>query len=156
MIGKLRLDANMRYLYTGSQKPKGARRKYDGKVDLTDLTHFTLVETLEPHRKLYTAVVWHVSLKCKIRLTLLVNTDNPAKPGFFLLFSTDIALDAQKILEYYHSRFQIEILQPQCPHKSETIDDQAASTLTVFRGTSEHSVKTFKGIRKGQLQWVAS
>jgi len=110
MMGKLRLDANMRYLYTGPQKTKGARRKYDGKVDLTDLTRFTLVETLQPHRKLYTAVVWHVSLKCKIRLALLVNTDNPAKPGFFLLFSTDIDLDAQKILKYYHSRFQIEFI----------------------------------------------
>jgi hypothetical protein len=110
MIGKLRLDADMRYLYTGPQKTKGAPRKYDGKVDLNDLTRFTRVETLTPHRKLYTAVVWHVSLKCKIRLALLVNTENPKKIGFVLLFSTDLALDAQKILEYYHSRFQIEFI----------------------------------------------
>jgi Transposase DDE domain len=110
MIGKLRLDANMRYLYTGPQKPQGADRKYDGKVDLTDLTRFTLVETLTPHRKLYTAVVWHVSLKRKIRLALLVNTENPRKTGFVLLFSTDLALDARKIVEYYHSRFQIEFI----------------------------------------------
>jgi Transposase DDE domain len=110
MIGKLRLDANMRYLYKGPQKPKGARRKYDGKVNLTDLTRFTPVETREPHRKLYTAVVWHGSLKCKIRLALLVNTENPNKTGFVLLFSTDLDLDARKILEYYHSRFQIEFI----------------------------------------------
>jgi hypothetical protein len=110
MIGKLRLDANMRYLYTGPQKPKGAPRKYDGKVDLSDLSRFTRVETPEPHRTLYTAEVWHVSLKCKIRLALLVNTENPQKTGFALLFSTDLALDAQKILAYYHSRFQIEFI----------------------------------------------
>jgi hypothetical protein len=110
MIGKLRVDADMRYLYTGAQKPKGAHRKYDGKVDLTNLTRFTLVETLEPQLNLYTAVVWHVSLKRKIRLALLVDTHNPHKTGFILLFSTDLDLDAQKILEYYHSRFQIEFI----------------------------------------------
>lgn len=110
MISKLRVDADMRYLYTGSQKSKGARRKYEGKVDLTDLTRFTLVEFLEPHRKLYTTVVWHVSLKCKIRLVLLVHTDNPSKTRFVLLFSTDLDLDARKILEYYHSRFQVEFI----------------------------------------------
>jgi hypothetical protein len=33
VVGKLRIDANLRYLYTGAQKKRGARRKYDGKVD---------------------------------------------------------------------------------------------------------------------------
>jgi hypothetical protein len=87
MIGKLRLDANLRYLYTGPQKPKGARRKYDGKVNLTDLTRFTPVETREPHRKLYTAVVWHVSLKGKIRLISILmpgKFSNTTIPGFKL------------------------------------------------------------------------
>ncbi len=32
IIGKLRHDANLRYCYEGPQKPRGARRKYDGKV----------------------------------------------------------------------------------------------------------------------------
>jgi hypothetical protein len=30
LIGKLRSDADMRYLYTGEQKSRGAHRKYDG------------------------------------------------------------------------------------------------------------------------------
>lgn len=34
LVSKLRIDANMRYCYTGTQKSRGARRKYDGKVDL--------------------------------------------------------------------------------------------------------------------------
>jgi hypothetical protein len=73
--------------------------------------------------------------------------------GWFLVTSFDTV---EAAVTAYRLRFDIEILQPQCPHKSETIDDEGASALTVFLGTSEHSVKAFKGIRKGQLQWVAS
>jgi hypothetical protein len=39
VISKLRSDADLRYLYTGVQKPRGAKRKYDGKVVLGDWTH---------------------------------------------------------------------------------------------------------------------
>ena len=59
-------------------------------------------------------------------------------------------------LAVYRCRWGIEILQPQCPHKSEAIDAEAASALTVFGGALEHSLRRFKGIRKGQFQWVAS
>jgi hypothetical protein len=61
-IGKLRSDANLRYLYTGPQKPKGRPRKYDGKVTLQDLSRFTWVEDVEPQLSLYTALVWHLAL----------------------------------------------------------------------------------------------
>ena len=33
-IGKLRCDANLKFLYDGPQKPRGRPRRYDGKVDL--------------------------------------------------------------------------------------------------------------------------
>ena len=36
-IGKLRVDADLRYLYTGEQKKRGAPRKYDGMVKLTSM-----------------------------------------------------------------------------------------------------------------------
>jgi hypothetical protein len=61
MISKLRSDADMRYLYTGVQKPRGAKRKYDGKVDLSDLSRLFHVKQLEPQLNLYTLIVWHVS-----------------------------------------------------------------------------------------------
>ena len=110
LISKLRVDAHLRYLYTGSQKPKGRHRQSDGKVDLTNLSRFTLVETLAPHLHLYTAVVWSASLKRKLRLALLVDTHNPNKTGYVLLFSTDVDLNAQQILTYYKARFQIEFI----------------------------------------------
>jgi Transposase DDE domain len=110
VIGKLRSDANLCYLYTGAQKTRGAKRKYDGKVELSDLSRFTPVRQLEPHLNLYTTVVWHVSLKRQIRLACLVDTRKAGKIGVVLLFSTDIELDPESILEYYKARFQIEFI----------------------------------------------
>jgi hypothetical protein len=110
LVSKLRVDADLRYLYTGPQKPKGRHRKYDGKVDLRDLSRFTLLEAIEPGLNLYTALVWHVSLKRKIRLALLVDTRKADKTGYVPLFSTDVKLDAKKMLDYYKARFQIEFI----------------------------------------------
>jgi hypothetical protein len=110
VISKLRVDANLRYLYSGEQKPKGRPRKYDGKVDLQDLSRFDFVKQLSADVHLYTAVVWHVSLKRAIRLALLVDTRQPGKTGYVLLFSTDLELDAEQLLSYYKSRFQIEFI----------------------------------------------
>jgi Transposase DDE domain len=110
LIGKLRIDANLRYSYDGAQKARGRTRLYDGKVDLTDQRRLTWVSQPEPGLQLYTSVVWHVSLARKIRIALLVDTRKPGKTGLVLLFSTDVDLDAQTILTHYQARFQIEFI----------------------------------------------
>ncbi|WP_339382865.1 transposase [Microcoleus asticus] len=55
-IGKLIVDANLRYLYTGEQKRLGAPRKYDGKFDSNDLSRLKFVKNLKPGVSLYTLV----------------------------------------------------------------------------------------------------
>lgn len=110
VISKLRIDANLRYLYTGPQKSRGAKRKYDGKVDLTDLSRLTDLGELETNLKLYTACVWHVTLKRQIRLVCLVDQRLAGKRRVALLFSTDLELAAQPLLTYYQARFQIEFI----------------------------------------------
>lgn len=109
-VGKLRIDANLRYLYTGEQKSRGARRKYDGKVNLRDTSHLTFVKEVEPQVYLYTAIVNHISLKRNMRIAYLIDRRHLDKPGYALLFSTDIALDAIDIYRYYKARFQIEFI----------------------------------------------
>jgi hypothetical protein len=110
LVSKLRTDADMRYLYQGVQKVRGAKRKYDGKVNLEDLRRLTHVQLLEVGLNLYTAVVWHVSLKRQIRLACLVDTRKAGKTGVTLLFSTDVKLDAKVMMQYYQARFQIEFI----------------------------------------------
>lgn len=110
LVSKLRIDADLRYCYTGEQKPKGAPRKYDGKVDLSDLSRLELSDELADGTKMYSQVVWHVSLKRIIRIVYLVDQRNPDKQRVALLFSTDITLDPLRLYEYYKSRFQIEFI----------------------------------------------
>ena len=110
LVSKLRIDANLRYCYTGEQKPKGAPRKYDGKVDLSDLSRLALSGELADGTKVYSQVVWHVSLNRKIRIVYLVDQRNPDKQRVALLFSTDTDIDPLRLHEYYKSRFQIEFI----------------------------------------------
>jgi hypothetical protein len=112
-ITKLRADADCRFLYTGPHpKRRGAKRKYDGKVNFQDLQRFENLGTLEEraHIQLYTALVWHVSLKRQLRVVVLVNRKDPAKPRSIVLASTDLGLNGHKLVEYYVARFQIEFL----------------------------------------------
>ncbi len=110
IVGKLRHDANLKYLFKGAQKKQGRDRKYDGKVKFDDLSRFEYVGEVEDNIQLYTAEVYNVNLKCNIRLVYLLNTRNKKKPRYALLFSTDTELDAETIYRYYKARFQIEFL----------------------------------------------
>ena len=112
-ITKLRGDANCLFLYPGPHpKRRGPKRKYDGKVNFHDLRRFEYLGTLEEveHVQLYTASIWHVSLKRKLRVVVLVNRKDPHKPRYIVLASTDLELDGRKLVELYGARFQIEFL----------------------------------------------
>ena len=100
----------MRYLYTGEQKRFGAKRKYDGKVNLTDLKNLIFVKEVAPNISLYTAVVNHVTLKRNIRIAYLEDRRDTQQIRTALLFSTDTELDAVQIYYYYKARFQIEFI----------------------------------------------
>ena len=110
VIGKLRCDANLKYLYDGPQKSRGARRKYDGKVDVSDLSRWESVGDVDEDIELYTAIVWSVSLKRKIRVVYLLNRKHPERLCYALLFSTDLDLDPIQLYEAYRARFQIEFI----------------------------------------------
>lgn len=96
--------------HTGVQKPRGAKRKFDGKFNLSDINRLTFVREVEAKIYLYTTQVWHVSLKRNIRIAYLIDCRNPDKTGYALLFSTDPQLDADDIYCYYKARFQIEFI----------------------------------------------
>lgn len=107
LISRLRIDANLKYLYQGAQKKRGARKKYDGKVDFNDLSRLS-AETLKragKQIKLFSAVVFAPHLKRKIKLVVVKYQKRRVN-----LFSTDVELSAAKILQLYRSRFTIEFL----------------------------------------------
>jgi DDE superfamily endonuclease len=112
-ITKLRSDADCWFLYRGPHpKRRGARRKYDGKVNFQPLSRFEDLGPMEdaPPLHLYTAVVWHKTLQRRLRLVVLLNRKDPAKPRFIVLGSTDPVLNGHKLVAFYAARFQIEFL----------------------------------------------
>ena len=111
LVGKVRRDANMRYLYTGPKRERGSGRQktYDGKVNWQDLSRLKYVGC-EEGIEIYTLLLNHVSLKRTVRIVVLLDTRNKDKPRQALLFSTDTQLEAKTLLRYYKARFQIEFI----------------------------------------------
>ena len=107
-IGKLRADANVRYLYQGPKRPGPGRQKtYDGKVNWSDLSHFERLGIEDEHIVLYHQVLNHVQLQCNLQVVVVVHTQ---RNRYAVLFSTDVALEPQRLYRYYKARFQIEFL----------------------------------------------
>jgi len=111
MVGKLRRDANLRYLFQGPQKPRGRRRLYDGKVlwKQFDPGRWNHEGEVEPGVHLYSTCLFHLSLKRVIKVALLRKAAS-ASTDQVLLFSTDLSLSGRQIVRMYRARFQIEFL----------------------------------------------
>ena len=107
-IGKLRRDANLRYLYDGPPRSgPGRPKQYDGKVHWSELSRFERMASGDAGIVLYTQVVNHVQFKCNVRVVMVVDTGTHRSA---LLFSTDVDLTAERLYGYYKARFQIEFL----------------------------------------------
>jgi hypothetical protein len=91
-IGKLRHDANLRWLYQGEPQPRGRPRCYDGKVKLDDLSRFQAVGELDG-LQIYTAVVNCAHFNRDLCIVYLVKQLGH-KVQTALRFSTDLALGA--------------------------------------------------------------
>lgn len=111
VICRLRNDADLLYLFTGTRKGgRGRPRKYDGKVCFDGLKseHFTHIE-VDSQNTYYHGTVYSRSLKRKINL-VCVKTLKKEKWKYRLYFSTDLTMQPEDILEQYGARFQIEFL----------------------------------------------
>jgi hypothetical protein len=133
-ITRLRSDADCLFLYTGPHpKRRGARRKYAGKVNFQDLSRFEALGTRAdaPHLHLYTAVVWHKTLKRRLRIVVLLNRKDPDKPRFIVLGSTDPDLNGHKLIDLYAARFQIEFLFRDSKQFTGLLDCQARAATAL-------------------------
>jgi len=113
LITKLRCDADCLFLFTGPHpQQRGRKRKYAGKVNFQDLSRFAYLGALAEidYLHLYTAQVWHKTLKRQLRIIVVVNRKQADKPRYIVLAATDLALDGHKLIELYAARFQIEFL----------------------------------------------
>ena len=107
-IGKLRADANLRYLYHGPKRPgRGRQKTYDGKVTWSDLSRFERLDSEDEYTVLYHQVLNHVQFQQNLQVVVVVHT---RANRYVVLFSTDVTLDALTLYRSYKARFQIEFL----------------------------------------------
>ena len=116
-IGKLRCDADLKYFYTGPQKPRGRKRLYGGKVDLhhidsppEQVSGFEWMHWVEDDNvELYRAWVYSPAFKRPIQVVYVLKV-TPTHFSYALLFCTDESLSAVDVYRYYKARFQIEFV----------------------------------------------
>jgi hypothetical protein len=111
LITKLRKDAALYYLYQGPPTGKPGRPKfYDGKVDWKALRpdHWDLDEAKED-TQVFSAIVYSKSLQRKLKVVCLQKPKQEAGWKTDKVYaSTDLGLAAEKIIQYYQLRFQVE------------------------------------------------
>lgn len=152
MISRLRLDARTLYVYEGKRTGRRGRpKKYDGKVDYTDLSRFTkqVIEINSQQIELYGQVVWSMSLKRKIKLVVVKYKKRQVN-----LFSTDLKMDMEEVFRLYRSRFTIEFLIRDAKQSAGLQDCQARDNkaLEFHWNASLTTVNFGRGMAQEQTQ----
>jgi hypothetical protein len=129
LVSRLRDDADLKYLNT--EPPTGKRgrpSKYSGKVNNDDIDkeYFRFIYSDE-QETVYAAVVYSKALKRNILLVHVTYLKECGKEARKLYFSTDLSMDPNDVLLYYHSRYQIEFLYRDGKQHTGLNDSQARS-----------------------------
>ncbi|HIK10393.1 MAG TPA: transposase [Oscillatoriaceae cyanobacterium M33_DOE_052] len=112
LISKLRADTALYFPYTGSQKKRGARKKYGPKLDYAHIPDQYLKETtvqdgIQTH--LYQMTMWHKLFPDPLNVVIIHKLNLKTQAcAYVVLFSSDLELAYDKLIDYYRLRFQIE------------------------------------------------
>jgi hypothetical protein len=112
LISKLRTDAALYFPYTDPQKKAGARRKYGAKLDYAHLPAHYLKETTVLdgiQTNIYQMTMWHKLFPDPLNVVIIHKLNLKTQAwAYVVLFSSDLQLAYDKLIDYYHLRFQIE------------------------------------------------
>ena len=112
LVSKLRSDSALYFLYEGPQKKTGPRRKYGSKVDYKNIPE----KYLESRKtedgiltSIYQSQMLHKSFSQVLNVVIITKTNlKTGKFAHVVLFSSDLELSSEKVIDYYSLRFQIE------------------------------------------------
>lgn len=112
IISKFRQDAALYLPYAGPQPRRGPRPRYGQKLNYNQLPPETLCHSVidgEYRLDTYHMKAFHKSFSQMLNVVIVVKTHlKSGKRGHVVLFSTDLELSADQIVDYYSLRFQIE------------------------------------------------
>lgn len=112
LISKLRKDAVLFEKYEGEQKSRGARKKKGERLDLDEIPR-SYWQKQEREKEIvtnyYAGIFRHPAFGMELKVVIIEKKNEKKKKiGYVLLFSSDVNLSWEKIVEYYRLRFQIE------------------------------------------------
>jgi len=112
LISKLRHDAALYFPYEGRQNKYGPRKKYGQKLDYTHMPKRYLKATSlnkELQTDIYQLVIWHKRFADPLNGVIIVKTNLKTQArAHVVLFSSDLSLAYDKLIDYYCLRFQLE------------------------------------------------
>jgi len=111
-ISKLRWDAALYEPFTGPYRGRGPHPKYGDRVNVCNMKKKYLKsdKTEEGVRtQIYQATLLNKEFAFPLQIVVILKTDlNTQAQAHVILFSTDLELSYEKIIDYYSLRFQIE------------------------------------------------
>ncbi|CAG0955545.1 hypothetical protein ANRL3_00529 [Anaerolineae bacterium] len=112
LISKLRVNSALYFPYTGPQSPRGPHRQYGDRVNYRQLpTHCLKQTTVQDgiETRVYQATLCHREFGQRLNVVIIVKTNLQTQAwAHVLLFSSDLQLSWDKLIDYYSLRFQIE------------------------------------------------
>lgn len=108
LISKLRRDSKLFLPYDGDD----GRRKYGTRINPQQLpSQYRVESSIEQgiRTEIYHLTALHQSFASPLNLVILLKTNlQTQQKAYVILFSSDLNLDAQTLIQYYSLRFQIE------------------------------------------------
>ncbi len=112
LISKLRHNSALYFPYDGPSLGRGPRRKYGQKLDYHNIPSEYLKSTLidkDIKTQIYQMCLWHKKFVDLLNIVVIVKTNlKTNKTAHVVLFSSDLSLCYEQLIDYYRLRFQLE------------------------------------------------
>ncbi len=112
LICKLRCDSALYFRYEGPYQGRGPHRKYGEKLDYRHLPDTCLKKTTtqaQIETRIYQTQALHKEFRQPLNIVIIVKTNLHTQAcAHVILFSSDLALAYDTLIDYYGLRFQIE------------------------------------------------
>ena len=112
LISKLRYNSALYLPYDGPYSGRGPRRKYGQKLDYQNIpSEYLKSKSVDEDIKtqIYQMPLWHKKFSDLLNIVVIVKTNlQTSKTAHVVLFSSDLSLGYESLIDYYRLRFQIE------------------------------------------------
>jgi putative transposase len=112
MISKLQSNSALYFPYAGTYCGKGRKRKYGDKIDFVNIPKKYLKKTSKEkfiETNIYQMTMLHKLFAQKLNIVIITKTNLKNNTiSHVILFSSDLDLDYEKLIDYYSLRFKIE------------------------------------------------